>query len=439
MPIDPTEIVDYERLVERDYRRNLTAMVGWELMWGLGIPFALFSASVPAYLGALNAPKALIGFILSFPILFASGQILMSYLIPARKRLVIYRALVIGSSMPWLVYSGAAFFWGATWPPWVHFTAFTIVQILFIGTLNLVNSVYWEIMTDNIPPQKRGLVFGLRMLALGLPVLLMGYVATWVLSHWEPPRNFQAAFVIGTAIYSLGSSIVLWRLRDHVNPEHERPADPSAVPFRHYLRNTLRALWQDPNYRIFIFFMVLLYMAVNGAPFMVDAARTQLHASSQAQGGFSITFLIANMCLGWGIGLLADRVGYRLIGVVIGGLMAGAFLICLLTNQIEWWYVAYGAYSISISSSLMLLCNMSAELCSQEPPNRLIAVGNILVACFVLPATTLSGWVVDQVGSYQPIFIANLILSLVVVFGFGFIVREPRSGRLYSLTIIPRS
>lgn len=27
----------------------------------------------------------------------------------------------------------------------------------------------------------------------------------------------------------------------------------------------------------------------------------------------------------------------------------------------------------------------------------------------------------------------------VVVFGFGFIVREPRSGRLYSLTMAPRS
>jgi len=61
------------------------------------------------------------------------------------------------------------------------------------------------------------------------------------------------------------------------------------------------------------------------------------------------------------------------------------------------------------------------------------------VAGFVVLATTLGGWVVDQVGSYQPVFIANLVLSCVVVFGFGFIVREPRSGRLYALTITPRS
>ncbi len=439
MAIDPAAVAEYDRVVGRDYRRNMLAMVGWELMWGLGIPFALFSASVPAYLGALNAPKALIGFILSLPIIFSSGQILMSYLIPAKKRLLIYRACVIWCSVPWLVYSGVAFFWGAAWPLWVHCIAFMGVQILFIGTLSLVGSIYWEIMTDNIPPQKRGVVFGLRMLALGLPVLLMGYVAAWVLAHWQAPRNFQAAFVIGTSIYVLGSNIVLRCLRDHVNPEHERATEANAAPFWSYLRTTFHALWQDPNYRIFLFFMVLLYMAVNGAPFMVDAARTQLHASSQAQGGFSVAYLIANMCFGWGIGLLADRFGYRVIGGVLGGLMASAFLICLLTNQIEWWYVAYGAYSITLCSSLMLLCNMGAELCPQEPPNRLMAIGNILVACFVLLATTLSGWVVDRSGSYQPVFIANLILSLVVVFGFGFIVREPRSGRLYAYTITPRS
>jgi len=436
MPINPTVLAEYEHLVEQDYRRNLVAIVSWEFLWGLGLPFALFSTFIPAYLGAMNAPKALIGFILSFPPIFAAGQILMSYLIPAKKRLVIYRSIITCSSVPWLAYSGAAFFWGTTWPPWFHFTAFTLVQVLFIGTIFLLNSLYWEIMTDNIPPRKRGRVFGLRQIGMGVPVLLTGYVAARVLAHWAPPQNFQVAFVIGTSLYIL-SCARLWKVRDHVNPEHERPADPSTVSFGRYLQNTFRTLWQDPNYRIFMFFMILLYMAINGAPFMVDAARAQLHISSQAQGMFSIAFLVASMCLGWLIGLLADRFGYQLIGCVTGGLMASAFLICLVADRVEWWYVAYGLYAVSASSVLMLLCNMSAELCPQEPPNRLIAIGNILMACFVMLATTLSGWVVDQVGSYQPIFIANLILSLVVVFGFGFIVREPRSGRLYTLTFTP--
>ena len=185
--------------------------------------------------------------------------------------------------------------------------------------------------------------------------------------------------------------------------------------------------------------MVLLFMTINGAPFLVDAARTQWHASSQAQGGFTIAYLVASMSLGWVIGLIADRLGYRLVGGINGGLMASTFFICLLTSRVAWLYVAYGAYAVAISSSAMLLCNMSVELCPQEPPNRLVAVGNILVAGFVVLATTLSGWVVDQIGSYQPIFIANLILSLVVVCGFGFIVREPRSGRLYTFAVTPRS
>lgn len=438
MSVNPEVVAEYERLVERDYRRNITAMVSWEFLWGFGLPFAMFAAFVPAYLGAMNAPKALIGFILSFPPIFSAGQILMSYLIPAQKRLAVYRLTMLCSCIPWLVYAGTAFFWGAAWPLWFHYAAFMFVQVLFIGTISLVNSIYWEIMTDNIPPRKRGRLFGLRLIGMGLPVLLTGYVATRVLAHWASPRNFQVSFVIGMSLYIL-SCVGLWKVRDHVNPEHERPTEHSTASFGRYLQSTFRTLWQDPNYRIFLFFMVLLYMAVNGAPFMVDAARVQLHISSQAQGGFSIAFLVAGMCLGWAIGLLADRFGYRLIGCVTGGLMASVFLICLVTSRVEWWYVAYGIYAVCSSSLLMLLCNMSTELCPQEPPNRLMAIGNILVGGFVMLATTLSGWVVDQVGSYQPIFIANLILSLVVVCGFGFIVREPRSGRLYSLTIVPRS
>lgn len=34
--------MSYEQLVERDLRRNMAAIVGWELLWGLGLPFALY-------------------------------------------------------------------------------------------------------------------------------------------------------------------------------------------------------------------------------------------------------------------------------------------------------------------------------------------------------------------------------------------------------------
>ncbi len=433
MNATPEALAAYQQAIERDYRRNLTALVAWDFTWGLCLPFILFSASVPAYLGLLQSPKALIGFILSFPVLFAAGQILVSYVIPAARRQAIHRHLIVAGGIPWLLYSGLAYFWGHAWPAGLHFTAFTVVIACYIGVQGLVNALYWEMMVDNIPPRKRGRLYALRTLAIGAPAALSGAAASRVLAHWPAPRNYHVAFVIGLLIY-LGGAAILWRLRDHVNPRHARESEaPGKPPFFRYLAAQLHLRWKDPNYRIFLFFMVLLYMAYNALPFMVDAARTRLGASSQQLGGFSVVWLAANLGVGWALGLLADRAGYRLVGAIIGGLLAAAFLLCLATRQLYFWYAAYGAYAVASTALPLLLCNMGAELCPHEAPNRLMAIGNMVMAGFVLASSTFNGWIADRAGSYGPVFIANLVLSAVVVLGFSFIVREPRSGRLYAL------
>ena len=71
---------------------------------------------------------------------------------------------------------------------------------------------------------------------------------------------------------------------------------------------------------------------------MVAAARDQLDATAQAQGVFGLVYLVTVGTLSWVMGLLADRFGYRLVGCLAGCLMAGAFLLCLLTREMRFWY-----------------------------------------------------------------------------------------------------
>ena len=171
---------------------------------------------------------------------------------------------------------------------------------------------------------------------------------------------------------------------------------------------------------------------------MVAAARTQLNATAHEQGLFSLVFLGSVASMGWIIGLLADRFGYRLIGGIFGTLLAAAFFICLTTDRMMYWYFAYGAFALASYAMTMLLCNMSAELCPGAPPNRLMAVGNLLLMPFIIAAGTTNGAIVDLTHSYQPLFLANLIVSLIAVMGFIFIVREPRGGFLYIIKATPR-
>ena len=428
--------VEYERLVDRDFRRNVMAIGSWEFLWGLGMPFAMLATFVPAYLGAVDAPSVLIGFVLALPAVFSASQLVVSYFVPARRRADVYRIGIVLSLLPWLAYSVTAALWGENWPRPAHWALFTLAIAIFLAAANGGSSLYWEIMTDNVPPHRRGRLFGLRSMGMGLAGLLMGYPASLVLKHWETPLNFRISLSIGTTIFLLSCVSMLW-LRDHVNPGHSGE-EADRPPLSDYLRRTVHSLWQDPNYRIFIFFLALLAVAATAAPFMVAAARTQLNATAHEQGLFSLVFLGSVASMGWIIGLLADRFGYRLIGGIFGTLLAAAFFICLTTDRMMYWYFAYGAFALASYAMTMLLCNMSAELCPGAPPNRLMAVGNLLLMPFIIAAGTTNGAIVDLTHSYQPLFLANLIVSLIAVMGFIFIVREPRGGFLYIIKATPR-
>lgn len=427
---------EYERLVDRDFRRNVIAVTSWEFLWGLGMPFAMLATFVPAYLSAVEAPSVLIGFVLALPSVFAASQLVVSYYVPSRRRADVYRVGIILSLLPWLAYSLCAALWGDAWPRTAHWALFTVVIAIFLIAANGGSSLYWEIMTDNVPRHRRGRLFGLRSMGMGLAGLCMGWPASLVLKHWDTPLNFRISLTIGTTIFLL-SCVSILLLRDHVNPQHsgEEAVQP---PLPDYLHSTVRGLWKDPNYRIFIFFLTLLAVAATAAPFMVAAARTKLNATAHEQGLFSLVFLGSVASMGWIIGLIADRFGYRVVGVIFGGLLAGAFLICVVTDRLFYWYFAYGGFALASYAMTMLLCNMSAELFPDTPPNRLLAVGNLLLVPFIVAASMANGAIVDLTHSYQPLFLANLVVSLVAVMGFIFIVREPRGGFLYIIKATPR-
>jgi hypothetical protein len=361
--------------------------------------------------------------------LFAAGQIVVSHRVPAARRLAVFRGVTAGAIVPLLVYAGLACVWGEAWPRWAHWLLYAAAQVTFTGLCTIVLSLYWEIMTDNVPLRRRGLLYGLRTAAAGAAGLSMGYFATRVLAHWATPFNFRLSLLIGTAAF-LASCIAMWHVRDHVNPQHAADADVRGKPLHIYLRETLRTLWSNPSYRIAIAFLILLAIATSGAPFMVAAAAgPPVHASAQAQGVFSLVYLGTTAALGLALGLLADRYGYRLVACVCSGLMGVAFLLCLTGPAIGYWYVAYGAYALAGMSIGMMVCNLSAEICPGVAPNRLVAVGNVLVMGIALPATTLSGAVVDWCGSYAPVFVAYLALSLAALCGFALVLRDPRRGR----------
>ena len=49
----------------------------------------------------------------------------------------------------------------------------------------------------------------------------------------------------------------------------------------------------------------------------------------------------------------------------------------------------------------------------------------------------LAGTVIDLTGSYQRVFFIGATVAVIALLGFGLLVREPRTGRLYEFSQIP--
>lgn len=415
---------DHRAAVARDYRRNRTVFAGWEFLWGLGAPFALAATFVPAYLATLGAPQLLVGLILALPPLFSSTQLLVGCLVPPAQRLRTVVLPIMGCMLPLLAYSASAARWGEAWSTPLHAALYAAAMVVFLGVPCALNSLLWEIMTDNTPLDRRGDLFGWRAVGAGISGLAMSGAAAWLLQRWDTPLNFRLSFTVGSILYFL-SCLILLRTRDHVHPAHLQEDLRPQGSLAAQLRALVRERWRDARYRSFLFFYTLLVVAATNAPFLVAAARSELGASARELGLFVPLYLVALTLSGPLLGRLADRCGFRLVGVVCGLLLAAAYLLCLASEDLRVWYAAFAAYAACPFAASAVLANLGAALCPGVPASRLIAVGNVMAIGFVLAGSALCGAVIDATGSYRAVFTANLVLAIVAAGGFLLVVREP--------------
>jgi MFS family permease len=263
---------------------------------------------------------------------------------------------------------------------------------------------------------------------MGLGGLATAVGAAWVLHQWVSPLNFRISFLICDALWT-ASSVSLFLLRD-------RPAKilrARAKGFLAALGGRIGVLVANPNYRIFLFFHMLNAVALTIASFIVPFAKERLGVPDSQMAWLSIIYLAANAGFGFLLGKIADKAGYRSVGAAQSLLLLVVFLIAAFTRSFAAVCAAYGLYSVVNISSAFILVNMSVELCPSLGVTDLTALGGTLLLPFVAIASPLAGLVIDVTGSYPSVFLMGATIAVIALFGFGFLVREPRTGRLWVL------
>lgn len=419
-------------LIGRVFRRNIVFMTLFEFTWGLGNPFAMYMTIVPAYLTALGAAKSLIGVAMALWTVLAPMQLLGGHYFSGRRRVRFAMLSFLLAVAVRFLHDLAMVLAPDLWTPSAAIAVLLACCTWYVGVLVIGQSIYVGVLTDNIPQRQRGMLHGLRAAGLGLGAVATAAAAARLLSTLPSPANYRMALLIGDGIF-LVSCVTLLFVRD----AGWRPSGPREPGFARALAGKTRTLAVNPNYRVFLFFHLLNAMASSLGAFIVPFAKERLGVDDARIAMLTVVLLGVNAVFASGIGRLADRVGYRMVGAAQSLLLVAGFLTAAAARGYAAVCVAYGLQAMVAFSLVFVLVNMSVELLPAMGASDLAALGSTIMLPFLALVSPLAGLVVDLSGSYLAVFLLGAAIALVAGGGFLALVREPRTGRLYAVTQTP--
>ncbi len=443
--ISREEQIKFQEEVRKNFRYNIFPIVGFEFFWGLGLPFGLLTVLIPSYLNFLSSPKWLIGIVSSIFVMLTPLQLLGDRILGGvgRKKRVWFTYFI--STFSYIGYAIFCMFVPITYK-YLHIGIFIIAVVIFFSLVFLATPVYLNILTDNSPLKRRGKLLGYRTAGLGIGGLMNTYPAKVFYQHFKPPESFYYAMLISGILFAISTLNVLF-IKDNIDPEKVKERiSKTRLSVTREIYILLRKLWNTPNYKIFIFFVILITSAGSIAPFIVTYAQDAFSPEGNVMRIFNLCFLISALVAGTIIGYFGDRWGYKTSIIIQAGLVLTGFALVVSIKSIYATYLAYIFYCCMSIPFGAALCNMSVELLPKANPAKLWAAGNIFILPTGFSVPTIVGRVIDiykaqghpEMG-YTVAFVVAIVLAIVGMLGFIFLVQEPRTGKAYIIKIFRRT
>jgi MFS family permease len=270
-----------------------------------------------------------------------------------------------------------------------------------------------------IPVQRRGLWSGLGR-GLGALLAIAGAkLSEYILARWAFPANYALCFVLAFVAVMI-SFVGLASTRE--------PASPTVKPRTSqsdYLRRLPALLRRDRNYVRYLLARTVANLGAMAAGFLMVYGKEQV-PGALGQVGTLTAILVGSQAatnLVWG--LVADRMGHKV--VLVGGAlaMAGAAAAALWIPSLAGLWVAFGLLGLALSAESVSHMNIILEFCAPEDRPTYIGLTNTLLAPGML-APVLGGWLATWAG-YRGLFGVAIGLSLLGGLALAIWVREPRS------------
>lgn len=412
---------DYVAAAERNLRWNLAVLLGDAATFSFTMGLLSETAILPAFLRTLtDAPWAFAVLGATYALTRFLLQIVGTRLASGRRRrmplvLVIAwaeRLVILGIA---LVVSTVG-----SLPDGVVLALFLVAVALYSGTIGLILPIYGDYVAKAVV-RNRGTFAGTAQLVGGLVGFGSAMIATRLLGTLPHPAGFQATFWLAFAS-SFAAMLFLHLLREVPFPE------PTArLSMGELVRGIGPLLRAHAAYRWFITGRSLVAVATMGIAFVAAAALDSgLGAADVA--AFASVYLLAQSIGGFGWGLLAERVGWKV--VVEGGAVALAtgMLIAASAGSFAGFAAAFACLGLANAASYTSDSNLTMEIAPPGDTSRYLGITSSLIAPSLALAPIVGG-IIGGLAGYQLLFGTAAIVALAGLVTIRRRFPEPRRAR----------
>ena len=294
-----------------------------------------------------------------------------------------------------------------------------IVYVWYNLGAGLILVGWQDMIAKIIPVDRRGRFFGITNFAGTATGLLGSFAVTRVLTDFEFPYGYVAAF--GTAAFFIFLSwVFLAQTREPAVPSTQPP-----VSFVNYLRSLPGVVRRDHNFSRFLTSQVVIAVGAMAAGFLAVYPSQRWNMPDSAAGSFTTAMLMGQAAANLLFGVLSDRKGHKII-LEIGALASVlAFILSLAATSPDWFQPIFFLRGLSLASALMSGISISLEFSSSEDRPTYIGLTNTVPGIASSIAPLFGGWLASVAG-YPFMFGISAAIGVIGVLLLHFAVREPR-------------
>jgi len=300
---------------------------------------------------------------------------------------------------------------------WVFFGAWTMHNL----AMGLNMPSYFNLFSKVIPPNRRGITWGLGGTIGGLLAILGSSLSGVLLERYGFPDAFALIFFIAFVILFVG---ILGFPFTRELPSEDVTRHRSILE---YLRRAPKVLLEDREFGLFVGAQAIYTLAFMASAFYTAYAIDRFGASPQQVALFTTILMGSNTVANLLYGTLADRRGNKIVLQVAMSSGVIAPLIAAMAPSIEWFYIVFALNGLMIVGSNMGSSNMPLEF---APPGQVPTYSSINMA-ITAPLRSLVpilGGVIAGYG-YAIIFVIAMMAALLALLVTSMLVRDPRFTR----------